>query len=130
MDNYENENLNPELEAALDSLMQLIDRVPKETVKMLCLPRYKQAVESINDIITFVKSDCEDAEVSMYFDKLTGTSLCLNIVADELNIYKIKAFCKAIEPATTMCVVPRADGRLEIGFTYEGAKIPLPPSLG
>lgn len=109
---------------ALEELMEILKKMPKHHLAVLNTPRYAQAVESIKKIIAYVKSDCPDAKVEVFFDELTGTSLCLKIIADEFNVYKIKDFCESIEPANTMCVVPRLDCTVEIGFTYEGAQIP------
>lgn len=122
------ERFDAEHQEALEELMELLKNMPKQHITMLNMPRYAQAVQSINKIVAYVKSDCPDAEVEVFFDELTGTSLCLKIIADEFNVYKIKDFCKAIEPANTMCVVPRNDETVEIGFTYEGAQVPVPPT--
>ena len=126
---YENDyEFAPETDAALNELMSLLGNIPKNTVTMLNMPRYMQAVISIDKIVKFIKGDCPDAEVTIEFDGLTGTCLCLRIIADEFNVYKIGEFCKAIEPADTMDVIPRIDEKLEIGFTYKQVKMPVPPA--
>ena len=117
-----------EYEEALESLMDLLRSMPSQKLTMLHMPKYSQAVRSIASIVNYVKKDCPDAVAEVYFDELTGTSLCLKIIADELNVYKIRDFCKAIEPANTMCVIPRLDSTVEIGFTYEGVQVPVPPA--
>ncbi len=119
---------DPETDAALNELMKLLGRIPKNAVTMLNVPKYGEAIRSVNQIIKFVKADCPDAEITVEFDGLTGTTLCLRIIADGLNIYKVNEFCKAIEPANTMDVIPRLDEKLEIGFTYKQVKIPVPPA--
>jgi beta-lactamase class D len=122
------EMLTPEHKEALDELMSLLKKMPKEHVTMLNLPRYAQALNSINKIVNYVKGDCPDAEVKVFFDEITGTCLCLEIIADELNIYKIQEFCEAIAPASTFSVTPRLDYMVEIGVTYEEAKLPMKPN--
>lgn len=125
---YEENELDPEANAALESLMDLLrNKMPKEYITMLNMPRYSEAMQSISKIVAYVKDDCPDADVEVSFDALTGTSLCLKIIADEFNVYKIKEFCEVLKPANTMCVIPRLDSTVEIGFTYEDAKIPMPP---
>lgn len=114
-----------EQQEAVDELVELLKNIPEQRITMLNMPRYAQAVQSIIKIVKYIKSDCPDAEAEVFFDELTGTSLCLKIIADEFNVYKIKDFCKAIEPANTMCVIPRIDSTVEIGFTYEEAQIPI-----
>lgn len=116
-----------EEERALDELMEILSKMPTKHLTILNMPRYAQALESVKKIVAYVKSDCPEAEVEVFFDELTGTSLCLKIIADEFNVYKIKDFCKAVEPANTMCVIPRLDETVEIGFTYEDTKLPLNP---
>lgn len=122
-ENFEDENID-----AAESLIEFLKESTAQRMTMLNAPRYSQAVRSIAQIVRFVKEDCPDAKVEIAFDDLTGTSLCLTIIADELNIYKIKDFCVAIECADTMCVIPRLDSTIEIGFTYEGAQIPVKPA--
>ena len=117
-----------ETDAALNELMSLLGNIPNNSVTMLNIPRYMQAVISIEKIVKFIKADCPDAEVTVEFDGLTGTCLCLRIIANEFNVYKIGEFCKAIEPADTMDVIPRLDEKLEIGFTYKQVKFPIPPT--
>lgn len=125
---YENDyEFDPETDAALNELMGVLGKIPKNTVTMLNSHRYGEAIRSANQIIKFVKADYPDAEVTLEFDGLTGTSLLLTIVSYGVNIYTIKDFCKAIEPANTMDVIPRLDEKLEIGFTYKNVRIPVPP---
>ena len=125
---YEENEFDPEADGALEELMGLLKKIPKNTVTMLNVPKYTEAIRSVNQIVKFIKSDCPDAEITVEFDGLTGTCLCLRIIADELNVYDISEFCKAIEPASTMDVIPRLDERIEIGFTYKQVKIPVPPA--
>lgn len=122
------EYINEEYEAAVDGLLEILGNIPKTSVTMLNMPRYTQAIISIEKIVKFIKADCPDADVTVEFDGLTGTTLCLRIIAEELNVYKVNAFCKAIEPANTMDIIPRLDEKLEIGFTYKHVKIPVPPA--
>lgn len=116
----------PETDATQNELTELLKKIPKNTVTILNLPRHKQAIASIDKIVRFVKVDCPDAEVTVEFDEFTGTCLCLRIIAEELNIYKIGEFCEATKPANTMDVIPRLDEKLEIGFTYRQVKLPAP----
>ena len=122
-----NDHPRSEEHDAVDELLELLKNIPKNRVTMLNLPRYSKAIQSIKSIVKYVKDDCPDAEVNVYFDELTGTSLCLTIIADELNVYRVKEFCAAIESASTMCVIPRLDSCVEIGFTFEDAQVPVKP---
>lgn len=122
-----NEFLDNEYEEAIEELLETLGNIPKQSITMLSMPRYVEAVKSISKIIKFVKEDCPDAQIKVDFDELTGSSLLLTIIADEFNIYKIKDFCAAIAPANTMSIIPRLDEKLEIGFSYEGVKVPAPP---
>ena len=110
----------------LEDLMGLLSNMPKKYVTMMNLPRYAQAIQSIKRIVEYVKKDCPDADAKVYFDELTNMTLCLKIIADEFNVYDIEAFSKAISLASTMCVIPRTDAKLEIGFTYGDTKIRIP----
>jgi hypothetical protein len=119
---------DPETDTALNELMSLLGNIPKNTVTMLNMPRYMQAIVSVDKIVKLIKDDCPSAKITVEFDELTGTSLCLRIIADEFNVYRIGEFCKAIESADTMDVIPRLDEKLEIGFTYKQVKFPVPPT--
>jgi hypothetical protein len=113
----------------IDALIELLrEKMPKQWITVLNIPRYLEAMNSVESIVRIVKEDCPNAEVRVYFDELIGTALCLSIVADVVNVYHLGAFCRAVAPATTMEVIPRIDERLEMGFTYQGVKFPLAPA--
>lgn len=124
-DDYE---FDQETDAALDELMEMLGKIPKNTVTMLNVPIYKEAVRSANQIVKMIKEDYPDAEVTLEFDGLTGTSLLLTVVSDGANIYAVKDFCSALSAASTMDIVPLNDGKAQIGFTYRKVKIPVPPA--
>lgn len=116
--------LSPEADAALEELMDLLRKLPKNVLLMADPKRYAEAVKSANGIVKAVMEDYPDAEIELDFDSLTGSSLLLKIVADGASIYDIKAFCQSIAPANTMSIEPRTDGKVEIGFTYQGVRKP------
>lgn len=126
----ENFELSPEMDDALEELMDLLRKLPKNVLLMADPKRYAEAVKSANVIVSFVKEDYPSAEVRMDFDELTGSSLLLTIVTSGANFYDIQDFCKAIAPANTMDIEPRSDGKIEIGFTYEDVRkaVPAPSS--
>lgn len=124
---YEEER-DLENDEVLESLMQLLKRIPKNTITMLNIPKYAAVLTSVNQIVKHVKADYPDAEASLEFDGLTGTTLILTIVADGMNIYDIKNFCSALSVANTMDVIPLEDEKIQIGFTYHDVKVPVPPS--
>lgn len=119
--------LSPEVDAALEDLMGLLSKVPKERFLIADPKRYAEAVQSANAIVSFVKQDYPDAEVKLEFDELTGASLLLTIITEGANIYNIAKFCEAIAPADTMDIEPRNDGRVEIGFLYRKVRKAMPP---
>lgn len=115
-------------ESMLDDLRGILSKLPKNTVTMLNMPKYTEAMRSVMQIIKFVRKDFPDAEVDLKFDEWTGTTLILTIVAEGMNIYAVKEFCEAISVASTMDVVPLDDGKIQIGFTYRKMKVAVPPS--
>lgn len=124
----EENDFNPETDEMLDELLTLLGNIPKNTVTMLNIPKYSHAIHSISQIVKFVKEDFPEAEASICFDGLTGTTLILTIVTEGMNIYAVKDFCKALSVASTMDVVPLDNGKVQIGFAYRNAKIPVPPT--
>lgn len=68
-DDYE---FDQETDAALDELMEMLGKIPKNIVTMLNVPIYKEAVRSANQIVKMIKEDYPDAEVTLEFDGLTA----------------------------------------------------------
>lgn len=125
---YEENDFNPENDEILDELMALLGSIPKDTVTMLDIPKYADAIRSVMQIVKFVKEDFPDAEVDLEFDALTGTTLLLTIITEGVNIYSIEEFCRALSVASTMDIVPLEDGKVQIGFTYRKIKVAVPPA--
>lgn len=125
---YEENDFNPDTDEMLQELMSLLGSIPKNTVTMLDIPKYADAIRSITQIIKFVKEDFPEAEANIAFDELTGTTLILTIVTEGVNVYAVKDFCSALSVASTMDIVPLNDGKVQIGFAYRKVKIPVPPA--
>lgn len=125
---YEEDEFNSETDEALNELLGILGNIPKNVVTMLNVPGYVKAIRSITQIVKFVKVDFPDAEATVEFDGLTGTSLLLTIVTDGVNVYKIKEFCDAVSVASTMDIVPLSDEKVQVGFTYEKIKIAVSPT--
>ena len=125
---YEENDFNPDTDEMLEELMSLLGSIPKNTVTMLNIPKYADAIRSITQIVKFVKEDFSEAEANVAFDELTGTTLILTIVTEGVNIYAIKDFCSALSAASTMDIVPLNDGKVQIGFTYRKVKVAVPPA--
>ena len=116
---YEEDELDETTEACLESIKYLLDKLPKQYMMTVNQERWLAAVKSIGEVVRLVKNDEPDAEIRLDYDELTGTSLCLFILANELGVDDVDDFCKAIQPANTMSVVPRIDGRIEFGLAYD-----------
>lgn len=125
---YEENDFNPDTDEMLEELMALLGGIPKNTVTMLNIPKYADAIRSITQIVKFIKEDFPDAEADVAFDELTGTTLILTMITEGVNIYAIKDFCSALSVASTMDIVPLNDGKVQIGFTYRQAKVAVPPT--
>ena len=57
---YEENDFNPENDEILDELMALLGSIPKDTVTMLDIPKYADAIRSVMQIVKFVKEDFPD----------------------------------------------------------------------
>ena len=124
---YKENDFNPKDDEPLNELLNILGNIPKNVATMLNVPGCVKEMQSIAQIVKLVKVDFPDAEVTVEFDGLTGTSLLLTIVTEGVNIYKIKDFCDAVSVASTMDVVPLSDEKVQVGFTYEKIKIAVPP---
>ena len=58
---------DPETDTALNELMSLLGNIPKNTVTMLNMPRYMQAIVSVDKIVKLIKDDCPSAKITVEF---------------------------------------------------------------
>lgn len=115
--------------SGVDELVDYLKKhLPKDRILMLNMPRYMEAVKSVNKVLNIIRRETPEAKQEVKFDNLTGSSLCATFETDMLNIYNMKEFNDAIKCATTLAFEPLANGNLYIGLTYENAMVPVPPS--
>lgn len=126
-EDFDFEDMDVEESPILEDLMERLRSLPERMILILNMPKYERALRAIETISGFVLDVSPDAKITADFDKLTGTSLCLTIIADELSINKMQPFCAALHFTDTMSVVPLTDGNIEIGFTFEDIRLPAPP---
>ena len=113
----------PEIEA----LLEMLRRIPKETVMAIDLQKYAVAKASITTLIRIISEDYPDADFKMHYDPLLGTSLALTVETDGINVYDTKEFREALEPVATICVEPLLSGKIRVGFKYTDVRFFVPP---
>lgn len=127
-ENFDFDEMDLEESPEINDLLDELNNLPKHMVLFLNMPRYEQAVRAIKVIGKFVLDISPDAIIKAEYDGLTGTSLCVRIIADELSVNKMRPFSAALHLTDSMSVMPLIDGNIEIGFTFENVRIPMPPT--
>ena len=111
----------------VEHLLDLIRSLPQNVPLMINMPRYVETLKAVAIIRRVAIQECPDAECEMEYDGLTGTSLCFRVKVDEFGVDDTSKFAEALEIADTMDVIPLADGRVKLGFTFERVRVPMPP---
>lgn len=113
----------PEIEA----LLEMLRRIPKETVTAIDLPQYAIARASIESLIRIISVDYPDANFHIGYDQLLGTSLIFSVETDGINVYDTKELCKALAPVATIDVEPLVNGKVRVNFKYSHVRFFVPP---
>lgn len=114
-----------------DKIQQLLkvyeSKMPKGVVLVKKKERFdevKQAIQDISDLAW----DCDESTViDVYPDDLTGSAVCVKMIANLLVIDMLDKFCEALKKADTFEVYPRDDGYVGIGITFQDVFDAAPP---
>lgn len=113
----------PEIEA----LLEMLRRIPKETVKAIDLQRLAVAQASVTTLTRIIAKDFPDATFKLEYDPLLGTSLALIVETDGVNVYDSEELCQALKPVDTISVEPLLSGKIRISFAYSHVRFFVPP---
>ena len=113
----------PEIEA----LLEMLRRIPKETVKAIDLQRLAVAQASVTTLTRIITKDFPDAIFKLEYDPLLGTSLALIVETDGVNAYDSEELCQALRPVDTISVEPLLSGKIRISFAYSHVRFFVPP---
>lgn len=113
----------------LDELIEIYDELMPDRVCLMKNPdRYPDVMDAVSEIKRIAKACDKGAKIEITHDDLTGTSLCMDIVADLFTVDAIKEFCNALKKADGFEANPRTDGKIQIGVIFEDAWMPVPPT--
>ena len=112
----------------IDALCALIrEKMPRNYVLMLNLPRYQKARETISRILQSLDELDLKESPRIFFDELIGTSLCVELVSYGIDFADLQLFAAALNDVDTMDITPYLDGTVKVGFTFEGVRFLAPP---
>ncbi len=103
------------------------ENMPQNVILVKNHKRYDEVKQAIQDIADFVWDTDESAQINVNPDDLTGSSICVEIIASLVVIDMIDKFCNALRKANNFEVYPREDGNIGLGIVFEGVYDPAPP---
>jgi len=103
------------------------DHMPKNVILVKNHQRYDETKQAIQDIADFVWETDKNAKINVTPDDLTGSSICVEIIASLVVIDMIDKFCDALRKANNFEVYPREDGNIGLGIVFEGVFDAAPP---
>ncbi len=105
-------------DTVFDALLDFINCLPKETVKMIDFERYTnmmQAAAELKDILTDTNSQGNfDIELLDLFN--AGS---IKVELDDLTVLNTVKFSSMIEKADNFEIYPRTDGKLQLNITFQ-----------
>lgn len=110
-----------------DLLNYYAEHMPETVYLMKNKDRYPAIEKAAKEIAEMAQACDEDADIKIYPDELTGTTLCLDITSTLFTIDCLDKFCKALKMATTFEACPLTNGKLSVGITFQNAWVPAPP---
>lgn len=104
----------------IDALIKFYeDHMPRSVVLVKNKQRYEEIKQAIQDIADFVWNTDKNAIINVTPDDLTGTSICVEIIASLVVIDMVDKFCDALRKANNFEVYPREDGNIGFGLVFE-----------
>lgn len=103
------------------------DHMPHNVVLIKNKQRYDETKQAIQDIADFVWATDDNAIINVNPDGLTGSSICVEIIACLVVIDMIDKFCEALRKANNFEAYPRDDGSIGLGIVFEGVFDAAPP---
>lgn len=111
----------------IESLLEMLRRIPKEAVMAIDLQKFSVVKTSIEALVRIIAKDYPDATFKIEYDPLLGTSLALIVETDGVNVYDTKELCRAIAPVATIDAEPLLNGKIRISFAYSNVRFFVPP---
>ncbi len=103
------------------------EHMPQNVILVKNHKRYDEVKQAIQDIADFVWDTDDNAKINVNPDDLTGSSICVEIIASLVVIDMIDKFCGALSKANNFEVYPREDGNIGLGIVFEGVFDAAPP---
>lgn len=116
MKNYFEEN---EYETTFDALMDYIKCLPKATVKMINLSRYRLLMRTASQLTDLLRKTEPEGEINIEIDKTFNLG-SISVEMDSLTIEDPHAFADAIYKADNFEIYPLVTGKIRLDVTFHG----------
>lgn len=113
-----NEQENYNYETALDALLDCIRWLPKPTVKLLNIPKYRKMMETAVALQMLLGETADEGCISIEIDQdfYLGT---ISVELSELSIQNPQRFSQIISNADNFEIYPLSNGKLRLDITLQ-----------
>lgn len=115
-ENYFNEN--EEYEDCLDGLLAFFDAIPKESIKLLNVAKYRQMLVSASKLkdLLCLSGEVGEIEVNLHREFNMGT---ITAEINSLTVHEITLFAEMIKEADNFEIYPLVNGNIKIGIAFQ-----------
>lgn len=112
--NYEEENYDD----ALNALLDFINHLPKDKVKMINFEQYKNMMQTAVELTNLLVEAKEQGELEIEIrDTFNMGSISTEL--DDLLVMNTKAFAAMIEKADNFEIYPKINGKIQMNITFQ-----------
>ena len=112
------EDLEEEYDGCLDGLLAYLASLPKESVKLLNVPKYKHmliAASRLKDLLC-MSGETGEIEINLHRQFNMGS---ITAEIPSLTVRELALFIKLVKGADTFEVYPLLNGNIRIGISYQ-----------
>lgn len=113
-----NEFEENEYDTAMDALMAFLELLPKDTVKMIDLDRYKIMMQTAAELKEILSENNEEGQLDIdVCDTFNIGSITARL--SDLTVCNIPQFVRMISKADNFEIYPRTDGTIQLNVTFQ-----------
>ncbi len=105
-------------DTAFDALLDFINFLPKNTVKMIDFERYKTMMQTAAELKDILAENDEKGELEIeLFDTFNAGSIKTEL--DELTVINTPQFAAMIAKANNFEIYPKTNGKIQLNITFQ-----------
>lgn len=108
-----------EFETTLDALMAYLNYLPKETIKMINLSRYRLLMQTAAQLTDVLRKSTSEGELNIELDDVFNLG-SISVELDLLTIEEPLVFANMIYKADNFEVYPLTNGKIRLDITFQG----------